>query len=452
MTRARRNAAARGSSGRAFILLDLGSAEDDEYVGSDAQKRRAGSCEIGTKFTQTSGFLVSCSDDKPAVFSYRMRYAVFYTDDVGPIAGGLFFRSLYVTQNDVHLPVHMILNHLEFYLRGHRPTSNRMMAGLMNVFIEWFILLIGRRIAGYAVGVSAAFLYVFLESHTWAYINVSELPSVLFALAAIYFGLSFQQSDLRADIKRPLWFGILLGLSFMSRFMAIPLIGCIALLPLLDREWAHKVRRNALSVITGMVVPIAAIALFFAVEGKLKNVIYWSIVYNFHGKAHYIQFFSHWIGDFSAVLVRDIWVYLSAGLLIGAIRGFIAWHRREDRVLRALAICWLPAFGGWLGGNPSGIGVLAFHAIPSFPFNCLGLVFGALSLWRFAAGNFRRLGAQAGCYPSLDFRFVAISARNGFADDASRHRPRLYSPAHEILGFDLCDGGKPSLLRSIPSR
>ena len=272
-----------------------------------------------------------------------------------------------------------MLAHLWVSLAGPSPTSNRLFAGVMDVVIEALMFLIGRRIGGAMTGALAAIFYIFLEVNSWSYLDLSELPSVMFALCAMYFGLSFSRPALKAEIARPFWFGVCLSLSFLARFMAIPLIGCIALLPLLDSNFPRKIKRCALPVAFGFAAPIATTCLYFAAIGSLSAMLFWGLLYNFGAKSRIV--YKAWIGDLSVLAIRQTWLFIGVALLISLICCLLAWTRKNEGIMRGLLICWLPAFGGWVGANPSGIGGVIFHAIPALPFVCLSLTFGVTTLW-----------------------------------------------------------------------
>ncbi len=321
--------------------------------------------------------------------SYRLRYCIYIVDDQDPLASGVFFRSVYRTIFDNHLPVQVILSHWWVAIFGASAVSNRMMAASMNVLIETQIFLIGRRINGYLTGVLAALLYLATEANSWAYLNLSELPSVLFALCAISCCLRFSRPEYKVELVRPFWFGVFLSLSVLSRAMAVPMAGFVALLPLLHTGYKERIKRNVLPVIAGAVVPIAVIGSYFAYIGSLNALIYWSILYNFRVHAH--PALSAWIGDLHYPGIQQIWIFNTSGLLLVFVGLYLAARNRNAGITRALAVCWLPALGGWLGANPAGIGTMAFHAIPAFPFLCLGFI-SALTLictawtsgWRYA--------------------------------------------------------------------
>ena len=313
-------------------------------------------------------------------FSYQLRFTNYFNDDLEAIAAGVFFRSLYINQFCVHLPLQAILSHWWIGVAGASTTANRMFVGVMNTVIEALILLIGRRVGGLLAGSLAAVFYILMEASNWAYLNLTELPSVLFALCAVYFGLSFSRPQLRVEIARPFWFGVFLSLSFLARLMAIPLIGCILLLPLIGSGYLRKLRRSALPAALGAAIPLVSTWLYFAAIGSWKALVFWSFLYNQTAKAE-IQM-KGWTGDLTVPTIVNTWIFVGASLAITLICYFMALRDKRAELLRALMICWLPALAGWIGANPSGIDLVAFHAIPAMPFLCLSLGLGVTAIWR----------------------------------------------------------------------
>jgi len=326
-------------------------------------------------------------------FSYQLRFFNYFNDDFEALAAGEFFRSLYINQLSVHLPMHAILSHWWVLIAGASPTANRMFAGIMDAAIEALMFLIARRIGGNVAGLLAAALYMLLEANTWSYLNLSELPSVLFALCAVYFGLGFSRPVVKIEITRPFWFGVFLSLSFLSRFMAIPLIGCIALLPLLDSNWLQKVRRSGLPATLGFALPMAVTWLYFAAVGTFRALLFWGLLYNFTAKSQHFEY-KGWIGELSMPAIFSAWILTGTSVVITVACSLMLLAEKRAEVMRAFLLCWLPALGGWIGSNPSGIDGLAFHAIPALPFLCLSLGYGATVIW------------QRSSFPSTDLMWL----------------------------------------------
>jgi hypothetical protein len=311
-------------------------------------------------------------------FSYRIRRTLYFCDDLEALAAAVYFHDLYRTWMCFHLPVHSILAHWWVSIAGSTPLSNRMMAGTEDAVILVLLAAIGWRLQNYVTGILAAFLFLCLELHMWAFLNLSELPSVMFALCAVYFGLRFSPPKYQIEIARPFWFGCFLALSVLSRFMAIPMAGFVFLLPFLGSDFLRKIRTSVLPTLVGALVPSALIAGYFAMVGSLKALIFWSLMQNFGAK--WPPNWAAWIGDLSATDIRQIWTFNFAVLGLGLISYAFA-ARRNPLCVRGLAICFLPGLGGWIGGNPSGISSIAFHAIPAMPFFSLTLAFALTCLW-----------------------------------------------------------------------
>ena len=280
-------------------------------------------------------------------------------------------------------------------------------------------MVIGRRLHGVGTGLLAALLYLVSEGHSWAFLNLSELPCVLFALCAISVGLRFRAPAYEIELARPFWFGACLSLSVLSRAMAVLLVGAIALLPLLHEGRWERVKRNWLPVLAGGAVPVLVIGAYFAAVGTLRALLYWCFTYNsqVHGHPALIS----WIGDLHVPGIQEIWRFNLGGLLLVLAGLNLAARNRNAGLARALAVSWLPALGGWLGANPSGLTGMAFHAIPAFPFLSLGLASSVMLLWTARTTGGRWYGAALrGCavavlvlatYPMLanTVRVLAIS-------------------------------------------
>jgi hypothetical protein len=316
------------------------------------------------------------------IASYSLRYAVYFTDDIQNMCNGFFFSDLYTRQFSNHLPLNDVLTAIWGAVFGYTAVSNRLLAGFYDYLIMVLVCTIAARFFRLWLGVIAAFLYLALEPSTWAILNLSELPSVVFVMLAIT--LCFYRDERTVlGFRRPLLCGFCLGCAFLARAMVLPLaltvlatIFCIWFW----RWWRYGVgnAREGLRILArlgvGGSLPLLVCVAYFASRHTLDRLVYWSILWNLETRNGGLNPRA-WIGDLSTPLIRQMWAInaVTIGVFVAAL--VIAVVTKDRRCAIPCLFLGMCAFGGWIGSNPSGIGNLVFHAIPAFPFITMTGVF-----------------------------------------------------------------------------
>ncbi|WP_224360484.1 hypothetical protein [Hyalangium versicolor] len=334
----------------------------------------------------------------------------FFNDDLEHVAYGRFFSSLYKRQFDVHMPLGALLSFLWGHAFGFSASLNRALAAALNSGILLTLLLLGRRAFSLAAGFIGAVAYLLLEVPLWAYLHLSEVPSVLFMLLGTVAILRLE-SNLQlqgpARARLALGVGALFGLAFMARLLAVELFALVVLVVTVGRvvgrspgtPWLKLLALDAVWVSLGAVLPLLAFVGIFAAMGTLNDFIYWTLLHNMKAKTYVDP--AGWIGHLNEPAIRALWRFALCALAVSIVSYAVYWRRQERTSRVALWLAWAGAIGGWVGANPSGIGQLAFHAIPAFPFLGLAAGAGTVGLVRQALASQRSRKLIAGALAML---------------------------------------------------
>lgn len=344
------------------------------------------------------------------VLSYQLRYHNFFNDDLEHIAYGRFFSSLYTRQFNVHMPLGAFLAFLWGQIFGFTVSVHRMLAATLNGCILVTLLYLGRRYFSRSAGIVAALAWLLLEVPLWAYMHLSEVPSVLFMLLGTVAVLRLELTPELTGPRRA-WLafcvGALFGLAVMARLMAVEVFALVVLLVTVQRvlgrergaPWFKRLAMDSGWVTLGLALPLLAFVGLFAALGTLNDFIYWTLLHNLKAKSALNP--AAWIGDLEHPSLQILWLFAICAVVISTLGYWVYWRPRGPAVRTAMRLAWTGALGGWLGANPSGIGQMAFHAIPAFPFLCLAAGAGVTGLVHWALASRRSWRLLTGAVAAL---------------------------------------------------
>jgi hypothetical protein len=245
----------------------------------------------------------------------------------------------YAEAYEMRMPGVFLAYALFFASFGESAEAIRLGLALVNAASTVFLYLLGRRLADEEAGASAALLFA----------AASLLASVLglaantehFVLLPVIAGL-WVLAAAPVTVGRAAWGGCLLGLAFLTKQTAAPLVACgIAVAWLGAREQGRSAARVALTALTcgaAACLPALGAALALEAAGSFEPFWFWTIVYPLSYAAAPAP------GSISAALREGLPRVLGATAplwLLAAAGGLVGLRSPRLRGAARLALLWL---------------------------------------------------------------------------------------------------------------
>lgn len=302
-------------------------------------------------------------------------FPLFFSDEHENLLQGLYFEKIYSTVFINHMPLSPLIVKISSTLIGgdFNLSNLRFLNTIINTFILFLIYKISFLITNKKmISIIGPIMYLVWENTFWAKLYLTENPSSLFGLIALYILLNGikNRSFYKEKIEIKVWvlIGFFIGLGTTARFnlsYIAPFL-FIAYILLKIKNTNKKIDLlktiKLLSIyIFSYLIPIAAFFIFFKLNGNLNDFIKYAFLFNLEQNKSGIV-----LQKFIPPIGSSTFYYLIGSITLFLISLTLSKEHRKNYIL-----IFIYTIFAWLGCNPTGLGDVPFHAIPGLAGLCI---------------------------------------------------------------------------------